>query len=131
MSDKQMMVLSMLEDIQFSIELILKRFAKIETSDDFLSDEEGLEKLDSISMRMVAVGEGFKSIDKLTEKKLLAQYDTIDWKGVKGIRDILSHHYFDLDAEIIFNICDRYLKELLNVTQRMHDDIIKHKDSKA
>ncbi len=131
MSDKQMMVLSMLEDIQFSIELILKRFAKIETSDDFLSDEEGLEKLDSISMRLVAVGEGFKSIDKLTEKKLLAQYDTIDWKGVKGIRDILSHHYFDLDAEIIFNICDRYLKELLNVTQRMHDDIIKHKDSKA
>ena len=131
MSDKQMMVLSMLEDIQFSIELILKRFAKIETSDDFLSDEEGLEKLDSISMRLVAIGEGFKSIDKLTEKKLLAQYDTIDWKGVKGIRDILSHHYFDLDAEIIFNICDRYLNELLNVTQQMRNDVAKHKDSQA
>ncbi len=131
MSDKQMMVLSMLEDIQFSIELILKRFAKIETSDDFLSDEEGLEKLDSISMRLVAIGEGFKSIDKLTQKKLLAQYDTIDWKGVKGIRDILSHHYFDLDAEIIFNICDRYLNELLNVTQQMRHDVAKHKDSQA
>ncbi len=126
MSDKQMMVLSMLEDIQFSIELILKRFAKIETSDDFLSDEEGLEKLDSISMRLVAIGEGFKSIDKLTQKKLLAQYDTIDWKGVKGIRDILSHHYFDLDAEIIFNICDRYLNELLNVTQQIRNDVAKH-----
>ena len=131
MSDKQMMVLSMLEDLQFSIELILKRFAKIETSDDFLSDEEGLEKLDSISMRLVAIGEGFKSIDKLTQKKLLAQYDTIDWKGVKGIRDILSHHYFDLDAEIIFNICDRYLNELLNVTQQMRNDVAKHKDSQA
>ena len=116
----------MLEDIQFSIELILKRFAKIETSDDFLSDEEGLEKLDSISMRLVAIGEGFKSIDKLTQKKLLAQYDTIDWKGVKGIRDILSHHYFDLDAEIIFNICDRYLNELLNVTQQIRNDVAKH-----
>jgi hypothetical protein len=36
MSDKQLMVLSTLEDIQFSIELIMQRFKKIESSDDFL-----------------------------------------------------------------------------------------------
>ena len=28
-------------------------------------------------------------------------------ENVKGIRDILSHHYFDLDAEVIFNICKK------------------------
>ena len=66
MSDKQLMVLSTLEDIQFSIELIMQRFKKIESSDDFLDNENGLEKLDSISMRLVAIGEGFKNIDKLT-----------------------------------------------------------------
>ena len=60
MSDRQLMILSLLEDIQFSIELILKRFEKIGSSDDFLANEEGLEKLDSISMRLVAIGEGFK-----------------------------------------------------------------------
>ena len=121
MSDKQLMILSTLEDIQFSIELILKRFAEINSSDDFLSDENGLEKLDSISMRLVAIGEGFKNIDKLTDKKLLVQYPSIDWKGVKGIRDILSHHYFDLDAETIFNICNNYLHELLLVTKQMSE----------
>ena len=52
MSDKQLMILSMLEDIQFSIELIMKRFEKIDSSDDFLVDENGLEKLDGISMRL-------------------------------------------------------------------------------
>ena len=123
MSDNQLMTLSTLEDIKFSIELIVKRFEKIECSDDFLADENGLEKLDGISMRLVAIGEGFKNIDKLTDKKLLANYPSVNWKGVKGVRDILSHHYFDLDAETIFVICDSYLEELLSATNKMIVDV--------
>ena len=123
MSDKQLMILSTLEDIQFSIELIMKRFKNIDSSDDFLADENGLEKLDSISMRLVAIGEGFKNIDKLTDNKLLPKYPTVNWKGVKGVRDILSHHYFDLDAETIFVICDSYLEELLMATNKMIVDV--------
>ena len=123
MSDKQLMTLSTLEDIQFSIELIMKRFEKIDSSDDFLADENGLEKLDGISMRLVAIGEGFKNIDKLTDKKLLPNYPKVNWKGVKGVRDILSHHYFDLDAEAIFVIRDSYLEELLTATNKMIVDV--------
>jgi uncharacterized protein with HEPN domain len=119
MSDRQLMILSTLEDIQFSIELIMKRFEKIDRSDDFLADENGLEKLDGISMRLVAIGEGFKNIDKLTDKKLLPNYPKVNWKGVKGVRDILSHHYFDLDAETIFMICNSYLEELAVATNDM------------
>ena len=119
MSDKDKMLLSTLEDIVYSLQLIEKRFASIKSSDDFLEDENKLEKLDRISMRLVAVGEGFKNIDKLTDKTLLTEYPQIDWRGVKGIRDILSHHYFDLDAEIIFNICDTQLNILLEVSKRM------------
>jgi len=123
MSDKQLMILSTLEDIKFSIELIKKRFEQINSSDDFLADEDGLEKLDSISMRLVAIGEGFKNIDKLTDKQLLPNYPNVNWKGVKGVRDILSHHYFDLDAETIFVICDSYIDELLMATISMITDI--------
>jgi len=39
-----------LEDILFSIELTIKRFEKINSSDDFLANEDGLEKSDGISM---------------------------------------------------------------------------------
>jgi len=119
MSDKQKMILSTLEDIKYSIELIISRFENINSADDFLANENGLLLLDSISMRLVAIGEGFKNIDKLTDKKLLLEYPHIEWKGVKGIRDILSHHYFDLDAETIFDICDNYLDELLSATTNM------------
>ncbi len=119
MSDKDLMILSTLEDIEHSIELILARSEKIKNSDEFLANEEGLILLDSIAMRLVAIGEGFKNIDKLTDKELLLAYPEIDWKGVKGIRDILSHHYFDLDAEVIFDICENDLDALMDVTKRI------------
>jgi len=48
---------------------------------------------------------GNKNIDKLSDKTILVNYPNIPWKEVKGIRDILSHHYFDLNSEIIFDIC--------------------------
>lgn len=67
-------------------------------------------------MRLVAIGEGFKNIDKLTNSQLLVNYPNIPWKNVKGIRDILSHHYFDLDAEVIFDICKNKIDELLETT---------------
>ena len=123
MSDRQLMILSILEDIKFSIELIKKRFEQIDSSDDFLANDDGLEKLDSIAMRLVAIGEGFKNIDKLTDKQLLPNYPNVNWKGVKGVRDILSHHYFDLDAETIFVICNSQIDELLMVTNSMITDI--------
>ncbi len=119
MSDKQLMLLSILEDIRNSIELILERFETIETSDDFFDDSNGLERLDGISMRLIAIGEGFKNVDKLTDNKLLLLYSQINWNGVKGVRDILSHHYFQIDAETIFDICDNNLDELLSVVETM------------
>ena len=103
MSDKELMVLSTLKDIVFSIELIISWFETIKSSDDFLEGD-GLEKLDSISMRLVAMGERFKNIDKLTNKTLLPQYPSVDWKGVKGVRYILSHHYCEPHSPIIFDL---------------------------
>ena len=105
MSDKQKMTLSTLEDIKYSIELIISRFENINSADDFLANENGLLLLDSISMRLVAIGEGFKNIDKLTDKKLLLEYPHIEWKGVKGIRDIFS--YIFLRKTVIFTMISR------------------------
>jgi len=122
-SDKQRMILSTLDDIRISLELIIQRCQKINSSDDFLENDEGLLKLDSISMRLIAIGEGFKNIDKLSEGKILPQYPNIPWRQVKGVRDVLSHHYFDLDAEIIFEICQNDIQNLLEATVEIIKDL--------
>ena len=122
-NEQKEMLLSTLEDIKYSLELILKRANNINSSDDFLKDENGLQKLDSIAMRLSAIGEGFKNIDKLSNNQLLIKYPNIPWKNVKGIRDILSHHYFDLDAEVIFNICKKDANKLLETTIKIIEEL--------
>ena len=76
-------------------------------------------------MKLIAVGESLKNIDKLTDKKLLSQYPHIKWKEIKGIRDILSHHYFDLDAVVIYDICNDEIIELLETINLLIEDINK------
>ena len=75
------------------------------------------------TMRLSAIGEGFKNIDKLSNNQLLIKYPNIPWKNVKRIRDILSHHYFDLDAEVIFNICKKDANELLETTIKIIEEL--------
>ncbi|MDL1957671.1 MAG: hypothetical protein LWW95_11605 [Candidatus Desulfofervidus auxilii] len=55
MYDKEL-VLDMLRQIENSINIILKRFSVINDPNDFVKDEEGLEKLDSICMQLIAIG---------------------------------------------------------------------------
>ena len=38
-----------------------------------------------------------------------------DWKGAMGIRDIIAHHYFDLDAEIVYDVVKNNLPQMLNL----------------
>ncbi len=122
-NDRLLILRSTLEEIITSLKLIQQRFQSIKHADDFLKDERGLEKLDSISMRLIAIGEGFKNVDKLTDYQLLEKYPQIPWKQVRGVRDILSHHYFDLDAETIFEICANEIDGLLSVTMTILDEV--------
>jgi uncharacterized protein with HEPN domain len=58
--------------IKYSIYLIEERVGSISTSSDFLSDNIGVEKLDSISMRLQSIGEAIKNILK-NDSTLLTQ----------------------------------------------------------
>jgi len=108
-----------IRNIIWAIEQITKRFQAIETSEDFIKDDQGLEKLDSICMQLINIGEALKEIDKLTEGKLLVKYPAVDWKKAKGMRDIITHHYFDIDAEIVFTVCSEHLPEMKSVLERI------------
>ena len=110
------------KNIIWALEQISKRFQAIQSSDDFLKDDSGLEKLDSICMQLINVGEVLKQIDKLTDSKLLVNYPEIDWKKAKGMRDIITHHYFDIDAETIFAVCSEHVPEMKKVMDKILTD---------
>jgi uncharacterized protein with HEPN domain len=55
-----------LRQIEWSARTIIKRFEPITSPDDFAASEEGREKLDAISMQLIAIGENVKNLDKVT-----------------------------------------------------------------
>lgn len=115
--------LHILGRIEEAINTVQIRNAIIRSADDFLLTPEGKEKLDAACMVIEAIGESFKNLDKLTNYGLLPLYPSIEWKEVKGVRDVIAHHYFDIDANEIFTIINndfdslkdaiRFFKEVL------------------
>ena len=102
----------LLRQILEGISRIERRFEPIDSADDFSKDNDGVDRLDGIAMMLIGIGECLKRFEKSGGKSLLEQHDNIDWKGAKGIRDFLSHQYFDIDTEIVFAICQNHIQDL-------------------
>lgn len=122
MYDKDLLI-EVLRQIQTATETLLERFQPIHSSSDFTDSAEGIQKLDAICMLLIATGESLKKVDKMTNGQLLSKYPNIDWKGVKGMRDIISHHYFDIDADQIFWVGTHQLKPLLDTIRQIIKDL--------
>lgn len=104
-SEAKSLALDILYDIQSAIERLQERTEKIYDIDDFLGSSNGMILLDAVCMLLIAIGESLKNLDKVTEGKLLPTYPSIPWKQIKGMRDIISHHYFDVDpAQVLWII---------------------------
>jgi len=64
---------------------------------------------------LIAIGESLKKIDKITSNSLLDKYPQVDWKSAKGIRDIISHAYFDVNAEAVYELAKMMSLSLLRI----------------
>jgi len=106
-----------------SIRLINRRFANVKTSDAFIDTDDGLDKLDAISMRIQSIGEALKNLYKRENELLLQVADKTYWSEIIKARDFISHHYVDIDSETVFDICSNELEELENKISLIKDKI--------
>ena len=106
-------VVHLLQKIKQTLERIIANSKEIDSYQYYYLTPAGMERLESTCMLLIAVGESIKGIDKLTNKELLTQFPEVDWKGAMGIRDIIAHPYFDLDAEIVYNVVKKNLPDML------------------
>ena len=120
---KSQIIETLLKKILQTVERILANSETITSPSFYLLTPSGMERLESTCMLLIAIGEGVKGVDKLTDKKLLSFYPEMDWKGVMGMRDIIAHHYFDLDAEIVYDVIKHDLPKLKDVLQQIIDDL--------
>lgn len=112
-------IILLLEQIKESLTTIINRALPVNEVEDFTHSPEGMMRLDSICMQLVTVGEAIKNIDKYTNKELFPKYPSINWRSVMGLRDIIAHQYFNVDADIILHIVKINIPELLTVIDRI------------
>jgi len=118
------LVKEVLNQILNAASVIQKRFRSIKSPDDFLKSDRNLEKLDAICMQLIAIGESIKNLDKITNKLLLKKHPDFEWKKAMGMRDIISHHYFDLNNEVVFQVCKDEIPKLKKVLKRILKEVI-------
>lgn len=80
--------------------------------DDYYCSPEGMKNLAASCMLIEAIGEAVKQIDKITNSTLLNERQEIPWKDVIGIRNHIAHGYFDIDAEIVYDVVKNNLSQL-------------------
>lgn len=100
--DKEL-VMDSLANMLATINKIEERTQNINSGNDFASSPGGMLKLDAVCMNLIAIGEATKGIDKITHGQLLAQYQSVFWSGIMKMRDKIAHHYFEVDADVVYN----------------------------
>ena len=116
------LIVELLNQILIAARRIERRFGSIRKADDFLCSDEGIDRLDGIAKMLIVFGESIKNLDKATDGTLLPRFPEVDWKGAKGVRDVISHHYVDLNAEVIFDICQTFIPPLIATIEKMQQE---------
>jgi len=112
-------VLDLLRQIVEYLEMAQKSFEAVPDAAFFQTSHLGKEKLASICMFLMVVGEQIKKIDKLTNSVLLSAHSEIDWRRIMTFRNIVAHDYAHIDSEIVFNICANEIDPLLETVNKI------------
>ena len=117
------LLLELLLEVEEAIRRIERRFATINHADDFMSGDEGLDRLDAISMMLIAISENIRRIHKIVGDDWFDRYPDVNWSDIKGVRNILAHDYFDIDPEEVYQICSTDIGLLKRELEKMRYDI--------
>jgi len=70
---------------------------------------------DAVRLRLIEIGEAVKGVDTDT----LAMERDISWEDIAGMRDRLTHHYFDTSHAIVQATIDHDLPALEDAVTRL------------
>lgn len=112
----------MKRDLGLLIEDILERINLIENSTKKLSkdrfESDGM-LADATVRRLEIIGEAVKNIPNDFQKK----YPEIPWKDIAGFRDVITHAYFEIDFDTVWNIVKKDLPDLKNKIIKIKEEL--------
>ena len=92
-----------LDDIQTA----MSRIAEYIEGYDFDQFKKDYKTIDAVIRNFEIIGEASKKLDD----KIKEKYPNIPWKEMYYLRNMISHEYFGVDYEILWDIAVNYLPE--------------------
>ena len=91
------------------------RFIDGMSKEDFLADKRTQQ---AVVMSLVIIGEAAARImDK--HSQFVADNSEIPWRGVRGMRNRVTHGYFDIDLNVVWATTQTALPDLLSQLERL------------
>jgi uncharacterized protein with HEPN domain len=103
-----------IEDIVEAIRKI--RFFTTDLSLQTFSSD--VKTFDAVIRNLEIIGEAIKRVPE----QIRSVYPDVEWKKIAGLRDILAHEYFGVDAEIIWDIIQNKLPVLEEQIKQMLEE---------
>lgn len=94
-------LLSMLE----TIEKIIRYTSNYHSADELYQNDRDF---DAAMMNFIVIGE---EVGKLTDE-LKLKTNQIDWQKIYSLRNIIAHHYFGINVDIVWQIINNDLPKL-------------------
>lgn len=120
-SQQRELVVHTLRQIRSAIIDLREWNKNVSSMEELMLSSDGMQRLAGNCMLIQAVGEGFKQIDKRTEGRLLPMRSDIPWRQIMGMRDRISHGYFEIDTDYIDDVIHNDLDILLDATNYLID----------
>jgi uncharacterized protein with HEPN domain len=100
-----------LEDIQLSMHRISEYIGDL----DFVSFKRDYKTVDAVIRNFEIIGEASKNLPDFIRDK----YPAIPWKEMYYLRNKVSHEYFGIDYEIIWDVATNYLPDNITEIERI------------
>ena len=92
-----------LDDIQLS----MRRIAEYIKGYDFIKFKKDHKTVDAVVRNFEIIGEASKRLSD----KIKAKYPEVPWQEMYYLRNRISHEYFGVDYEVIWDIAKNYLQD--------------------
>ena len=104
-------------NIQKAISMLLEWNKDVESVDEWLNSQLGMQRLAGNAMMIEVVGEEVKKVEKRLGMEFLNQRPEIPWREIMGMRNHIAHGYFDINEEYVFSVIKNDLSPLLEAVE--------------